>query len=103
MSSERRVFQLAALARADVPQIFNRYLAPICLMTRAGLTPVVEQLLDDGADPDGLGEGGKMFLYAAALLGHMDLGEHDESRAPFCRRYKTIYSSSLATALLKAV
>lgn len=54
-------------------------------MTRVGLTPVVEQLLDDGADPDGLGEGGETSLYAAALLGHMDLVEHDESRAPFCR------------------
>ena len=44
-------------------------------MTRAGLTPIVEQLLDDGADPDGLGEEGETSLYAAALLGHLDLVE----------------------------
>lgn len=44
-------------------------------MTRAGLTPIVEQLLDDGADPDGLGDEGETSLYAAALLGHMDLVE----------------------------
>lgn len=42
-------------------------------MTRAGLTPIVEQLLDDGADPDGLGEEGETSLYAAAQLGHLDL------------------------------
>lgn len=44
-------------------------------MTRAGLTPIVEQLLDDGADPDGLGEEGETSLYAAAQLGHLDLVE----------------------------
>ena len=42
-------------------------------MARAGLTPIVEQLLNDGADPDGLGDEGETSLYAAALLGHIEM------------------------------
>lgn len=42
-------------------------------MARAGLTPIVEELLNNGADPDGLGDQGETSLYAAALLGHMEI------------------------------
>ena len=42
-------------------------------MTRAGLTPIVEQLLNDGADPDGLGDERETSLYAAALLGYTEI------------------------------
>ena len=42
-------------------------------MTRAGLTPIVEQLLNDGADPEGLGDENETSLYAASLLGNTEI------------------------------
>ena len=42
-------------------------------MTRAGLTPIVEQLLNDGADTEGVGDEGETSLYAAALLGYTEI------------------------------
>ena len=66
-------FNWLRLRKPDVLEIFNKYPAPLCLMTRAGLTPIVEQLLNDGADPEGLGDENETSLYAAALLGYMDI------------------------------
>ena len=42
-------------------------------MAEAGLTPIVEQLLNDGADPNGLGDEGRTSLYIAAIQGNMEI------------------------------
>ena len=71
-------------------------------MTRAGLTPIVEQLLNDGADPDGLGDEGETSLYAAALLGDMELVKLLLAKGAIARRggksWLSWYKSPLAAA-----